>query len=397
MTDKDKAGGEDHLSVRLNEAFERLERQHDENLASAADVGMVGQGVVAEPGTSISGVLGVLLSLIAMGIASYAAWNVYLQSHKPSLEVQLQARVETLQQQVNADQAILKAMGKELKKDSDTVDAMQKQNQKQLTELRQQLTASMAQVEASLGTSSKDWLFAEVEYLLRLANQRVLMEGNVKGALALFRDADKIVRQAAGITAFDLRKAIAGNIAQLEAVKEVDTDGIYLRLGALVDQIPNLRQRQLKFSPGAPSAGSANEPAPTGFGARLLALTKRGLDRILNLVDFRRDSERIRPILPPKEEYYLRQNLVLKLQMAQLGLLRGDEQVYTNSLREAQSWLVSHFDAQDTGTTAMAKALAELQGIDISRKMPDVSSSLKEVKKLMADFHQQPPKDQPAQ
>ena len=43
----------------------------------------------------------------------------------------------------------------------------------------------------------------------------------------------------------------------------------------------------------------------------------------------------------------------------------------------------------------MLKGLADLAAIDVVRKMPDVSSSLKQVRKLMAGFHEQPSRGEP--
>lgn len=387
MTEKDNTDDRDHLSVRLNEAFERLEQRDDGNPGSTTDRG--GQVAATEAPTSIAGILGVLLSLIALGAASYTAWTVYLQTQKNSRVQQLETRLTSLQQRVDGDQARIHNLTRELSRASGEVAAANAANKRDIANLQKQVAASIARIRASMGTSSRDWLYAEVEYLLRLANQRVAMEGNVKGALVLFHDADHIVRQSEGILAYDLRKSIADNIASLEAVKKVDVDGIYLRLGALIDQVSHLQQREHRFRarpvppPPPPSAAS-------GFGAQLLALVQRAGARLATLVDFRRNSQHIQPILPPKEEYYLRQNLILNLQLAQLALLRGDQAMYANSLRVAQQWVKGHFDARDAATAAMEKSLAQLQAIDIAQKMPDVSSSLKEVRKLMANFHDQP-------
>lgn len=394
MTDKQNAG-DDHLSVRLNEAFERLENQHDENLSTpAANSPGSRSSRDTQPASSVSGVLGVVLALVGIGIASYAAWTVYLQTRQQTVGAVLVPRLDAVDQRLDSDQTQLNALGKQLESISTRVGNVETANKQDVDQLQKRVEASVAQMQANLGTSSKDWLYAEVEYLLRLANQRVIMEGNVQGALTLFRDADNIIRQSEGITAFDLRRAIADNIAQLEAVSEVDVDGIYVRLSALAGQVEQLQQQKQVFKPHAvaPHQGTPG----TGFTAQLIDTLKAAGARLATLVDFRRNGERIKPVLPPKEEYYLRQNLVLKIQMAQLALLRGDQPVYANSLSEAQDWVKLHFDQGDPVTVAMLKELSNLAAIDIARKMPDVSSSLKEVRKLMASFQIQPPRAEPA-
>ena len=95
------------------------------------------------------------------------------------------------------------------------------------------------------------------------------------------------------------------------------------------------------------------------------------------------------PILPPDEEYYLRQNLILKLQMAQLALLREKQQVFQSNVAEAVDWLDRYFKNSDELTIAMRQSLEELRSVDVLRKLPDVSRSLREVRQLLTDFHRQ--------
>ena len=68
-------------------------------------------------------------------------------------------------------------------------------------------------------TNREDWLMAEAEYLLRLANQRVLIERSATSAVGLLESADAIMEQvAAGLgdpELFAIRRAIAQDLAAL--------------------------------------------------------------------------------------------------------------------------------------------------------------------------------------
>ena len=110
-------------------------------------------------------------------------------------------------------------------------------------------TELRAELNEGLGTSGEDWLLAEVEYLIRLANQRVLMERDVSGALSLLSSADEIVEQTTGIAAYELRESLAYDIANLKAVSDLDTDGIFLSLSAMASQVTELRRKQPELSP----------------------------------------------------------------------------------------------------------------------------------------------------
>jgi uroporphyrin-3 C-methyltransferase len=388
------ADDKDKLSVQLNEAFERLEKRQQEN--EIADTQPAKESKIeTESRSNPVNVLGTVLALISIGVASYAAFVVYTNmgtdTRKTIDEITgklgaLERELQTSQAEVTDLRGKLDSVTSELAQ-MDTVDATT------LETFQARVDETVAAIRHEAGTSSQDWLFAEVEYLLRLGNQRVMMEGDAKRAAALFRAADEIIRDAEGIAAFNLRLAIANDIAALDAVAEVDVDGIFVRLTALVNQVANLKQRELEYRPLAEPVQA--EAATSTFGNRLMALAERGAARLASLIDFRRGQERIEPILPPEEEYYLRQNLIMKLQMAQLGLLRGDQTVYADSLTEAQSWIVGNFDPDDAATTALLTSLEALEAIRIDKDLPDVTASLREVRKLMTDFHEVPDRKAP--
>ncbi|MEX0943838.1 MAG: uroporphyrinogen-III C-methyltransferase [Pseudomonadales bacterium] len=337
-----------------------------------------------------------LLALVALGVASYAAFMIHtslsgdvdseLRGVKGRL-AEVELRFDRELQQVASVRSQLDKVTAELAQ----LDTTEPVTLASFETFKAQVDDRLADIRDRIGTGSQDWLLAEVEYLLRLGAQRVIMEGDAKGAAALFRAADEIIRDTEGIAAFDLRKALALDIAALDAVADVDVDGIYVRLNALASQVTRLSQKQQKFE-SAPPEPVAIPDADMGYTTRLLTLLESAGERLATLVDYRAADESITPILPPKEEYYLRQNLVLKLQMAQLGLLRADQVVFYNSLTEAQSWIVQYFDADDPATTAMLVALTELEGINVEKERPDVTQSLREVRALLRNFHQSAPR-----
>jgi uncharacterized protein HemX len=120
----------------------------------------------------------------------------------------------------------------------------------------------------------------------------------------------------------------------------------------------------------------------------MMEFVRKVFSRITSLVDYRRDGIEVTPILPPAEEYYLRQNLILKLQMAQIALLDNNGEIFSTSLQECKAWIEKYFDAGDSTTSAMQTGLDELMTINVQQELPDVSDSLREVRALLTEFHQ---------
>ena len=368
MSEQETPDNTDKQDVRLNNALDRLEKKTTDR-----------SSVDKQPVTSPLGILAIFLALSAIGIGSYATFMFYNLETSDGADV-FAAQLAEVRRELQGSTDGLGSVSNQL-------DALLEKQSAALASVQANLESRIANLESSSGTTSQDWIIAEVEYLLRMANQRILMEQDPKGALALFKAADAIVADAQGLTAFSLREAMAADIARLEAVKMLDKEGLYLRLSAFVGQVGELKQRELLYSP------PVEEDAPVSLQElsivdRITSFIAKAGNRIASLIDYRRNEVEITPILPPEEEYYLRQNLMLKLQMAQIALLDRNSEIFVVSLMESVSWINKYFDPSDAATIAMRSGLEELLAIDVQQDMPDVTASLEEVRLLLGEFQQ---------
>jgi uncharacterized protein HemX len=86
------------------------------------------------------------------------------------------------------------------------------------------------------------------------------------------------------------------------------------------------------------------------------------------------------PLLPPNQEFFLRENLKLNLLSARLALLSRDEASFRQGLRTAQLWTTRYFDAKSSESKRMSEELKKLTASDISIELPDISASLQAVR-----------------
>lgn len=400
------------IDKRLDEAFTQLEKESDDipssnsgsknsQTSNTGSVSSVTENKANTDGSTKSGAglivsFGMLISILALVVAGYAAYLIYESSSElkeartsvRSLEIELANLKRTSDQKIEQLSVVLEqttASISQIREAENTAIADLGASFEVATE--QLRTELRAELNEGLGTSGEDWLLAEVEYLIRLANQRVLMERDVSGALSLLSSADEIVEQTSGIAAYELRESLAYDIANLKAVSDLDTDGIFLSLSAMVSQVPELRRKQPELSP--PTQIQVENGEAQNYYQQFLSLVNNIFGRVLNSVDYRRDGVAITPLLPPKEEYYLRQNLILKFEMAQLALLRNDQPVYHTSLSEAKLWIVKHFVETDPRTVALIIALDQLVEVEVDRSLPNISGSLRAVRGLLNTLHQQ--------
>jgi uroporphyrin-3 C-methyltransferase len=239
-----------------------------------------------------------------------------------------------------------------------------------------ELRAAVADVHRRVGRSGTHWIIAEAEYLLRIAAHRLILARDVQAARTALELADQRLRDTQDPGWSGVRAQIAREIAALAAFEAPDVSGLSARLAALVEQVPQLRVAR----PEAPI-----ESPPPGVTE---ASKERTWDTLLddiwagfqNAVRIREHDQPIQAMLAPEQQFFLYENLRLRLGAARLGLARGDASLFRDNLQLAGDWLDDFFDLGDPVAQSMATALRDLQAVDLEPALPDVSQSLQMLK-----------------
>ncbi|MBZ0072242.1 MAG: uroporphyrinogen-III C-methyltransferase [Thiohalobacteraceae bacterium] len=240
------------------------------------------------------------------------------------------------------------------------------------------LEGSLGTLRAQLGRGQSGWVLAEVQYLLRVANQRLQLQRDVGTAVAALSSADQRLQELADPGLNPVREQLAREIAALNAVAQPDIPGIALALDSLATRVATLPLKDTRPSHGAEVETEPGGAAPTANDwRRLPALVWRELKR---LVVVRRDATPVAALLAPEQQYFLQQNLRLQLESARLAALQAAPEPYQASLRTARAWLDTYFAGDDPRVTAVLGRLAQLAEIDVRPALPDISASLRQLR-----------------
>lgn len=333
------------------------------------------------PAVRSSGNKGVWLVLLLLIAASlYGAWYLARQTQ------QQQEAIANLQTQLQQQQSTQHMQQQTLSAEVDQQLAQQEENVlSMVNDLAQRLDNTAARVLAMSSLNRDDWKLAEAEYLLRLANQRVLLERNSGNAVALAQTVDDILRDLNDPDLFPVRKALANEMAELALAGDIDREGVYLRLLALSEQIEKL---PLIEPLGAYEQIWPEDEPEVNQGA--WAKIKNGMIRVVNTfgnhIRVRDHAQPVPAILPPDNQIYLRQNMRLMFEQAQAALLREEAQVYEESLNKAQAWLKAYFPLNNQSIAAQAE-IAELQSVIITQSLPNFAESTGLFKTYMERRH----------
>ncbi len=263
--------------------------------------------------------------------------------------------------------------------------ATAEQDIKTLKETQDTIRASLEKINTDLVRNRFEWALTETEQLLVIANNRLQLARDTHSALAALHAADMQLQQLASPKLLPVRKELAREISQLESLERTDISGIALRLATMadaVDRLPLALDIRLHKESGitTPSKEGAAQVAVAGSGWRQ---TARSLwQDILSLVRIREDTESLRPLLPPEQQYFLRENLRLMLYGAQQALLQGSVLTYQQNLKTAQRLLKDYFDVNSQTIIAMQGEISKLQTTKVITDLPDISASLTTLRRL---------------
>lgn len=366
------------------EPAKKSEAMTEEQIASGAAVAPV--VVKARSGVAW---LALLLALIACGGTGYLLWQ-YLttgQAQIASLQ-ESQLKFESMNTSLGVQESGLEKLNQQVASISGEIGQSESDSRKRIGELReelalaQQLLDSHARRLLSLtATTTDDWRIAEVDYLIRLANQRLVISRDSVTASELLAEADKILLELGDPRLFDLRRAIAEDSAALDVVGDVDTDGVFLKLAALanqVDQLPIISAPDFKRieSDEQTEEKVVDEGVAQPWYASTLAVFADGWAEVKSWLVINKQNTDIKPLLPPDQQYYLRANLKLLLNQAQLALLESRTQPFQQSLATASQWIEIHFPMDQAPNQRFVTTLTELSAMEIAPEYPDLSESL---------------------
>jgi len=251
-----------------------------------------------------------------------------------------------------------------------------------LESLRQEQQSQLELLERNGDASRGKHLLDEAEFLIRLANQRLLVERSPKGAQSLLESADQVLAKFDDPGLLALRKTLAENTAALRGTAIIDREGIFLRIGTLSDLVKtfsalpahglDLADVVDELAPADEATTVLEEPWYQDLWQNIRQATEGFVDRHFHV---RSLEQPLAPFMSIDREVQLRQSLLIVLGNAQQAVLREEASIYRASLARAEKDIAQYFAANDD-TRALIEQLQALQSEAVQQDLPDISASL---------------------
>ena len=318
--------------------------------------------------------IGVVIFLIVL-LAAYGYRFVHTQIKQQAIElVEIEDKFSALQHSVDKDIEVFLSSRNEVDEALETIVRDQES-------IKNQVSSQTKRIVSMSTTSREDWLLAEAEYLIRLANQRVLVERNAKNAYALIEEADRIIRELGYADLYPLRQSLQEDLLALKLARTVDTDGIYFQINAIRQQVATIPTIPDPFtiSNQSPRQDLASEET-------VLTSLERFLAKLKAYIRIENHKDKPAVLLAPQDSAYLQLNLRFMLEQAQIALLREQQNIYRQSLSEAAQWLDAYFPQSEV-KQALVLEIGRLEHLDIVSELPDLADSLTLLQNYIKTLH----------
>jgi len=239
--------------------------------------------------------------------------------------------------------------------------------------MEQRLSATesgLISVAASNQNSSVELDIAEVDYLLRVANERLQLFSDIEAADLALQVADVQIEALNDPIYLSVRQRIAAARQALAAVPRADRVQLSARLSKMQAGIPDL-----PFRGETVQQPEAVLPEDAGWWASF----KHTLS---GLVTVRRRVPEEQSMLSLEDKDYLRQGLWLQLESARLALMRSDANTFIGSLDRVGQTVEQFFEPGSAAVQALLFETADLKGFNIAPEMPNISAPWTQLRQL---------------
>jgi len=299
-------------------------------------------------------------------------------------------QIQELTKQISGYQSQLAAIQNQLSNLSSEVNSKETNYEHKLNEhsdlhnerletTSERLKESVQRIQRQLGKTRGDWLVADAEYLLSVANRRLHLMGDTATTIEALKAADNRLRESGDTAGFKVRGQIAKELALVKQVNVADVVGIYSTIEMLEEDVVKL-EVFLPYSGKTPNKRKSTEESAEKVD-ELNKTLDNALVEIEGILTIRRLDKPVTSIITPEQKAFITEQLSTKLVIVKLALVQHDDALYQAGIDDTMQWLVKNF-TKDTPRVNFASELNRLKAIQIRSNFPDISKSLKMLRNI---------------
>lgn len=277
-----------------------------------------------------------------------------------TLANQLQANTQKINtfndqlQSLHSQQAQLASSITQLQTTSAQMHNALKKNHLDASVIQQRLDDHNQRLNKLTGNNRDDWYLSEARYLLRMAQQRLLIERSTDGAQSLLRSADNTLAYVGNQDIQTIRDAINSELLALRATPQVDRQSLYRALTEVkltIQALPVSPAREILDTlddSEEPSTAAQHSPLNEGDSkssqhAWYQTMYHSIKATLATFIHVRANDQTRNLLLTHHQHTQLINSLVLMIEQARFAVLHEETAIYKTSLTQAIDWWQQHF------------------------------------------------------
>jgi uroporphyrin-3 C-methyltransferase len=319
-----------------------------------------------------------LLLILALAAAAGYYWRQQQQLQAEN-EAVYQSDIAELQRQL-ADKASTSRLQSSLSPFKGEIEGLDRK----LGELefgQQGLRESSEKLYELFGRDKNDWQLAEVEYLMRVAQHKLILQNDFEGAAVTLQAASDLIGFTADPGLLPVRVMISDEIADLKTRKRPDLVGMTLMLAQLARQVRVLQPGFAIRVEEREAPTTVETVADDDWLGRFNAF----LD---SLIEIRREATR--PSEIEANVIDVSEALEDNLKLARWAVLERDASQYSLLLDRSISLFREFYNLDDAANHDFMTQLQNLQKMVINPDKPDITGSLRELQKILSQRENAP-------
>jgi uroporphyrin-3 C-methyltransferase len=236
------------------------------------------------------------------------------------------------------------------------------------------------------GRDENGWKLAEVEYLMSVAQHKLVLQNDFAGAAKTLDAANKRIAELADPGLLPVRSLISEEIALLKTRVRPDLAGMTLTLGRLTRQVASLDTVYVGDTEAKNSTPTRYAPDST-VGASELPLEQRARQFLTSLFTIKRVQTPAAPVgvvsIPE-----VKQTLEDNLKLTRWALLERDAMQYQRLMQANLRLFAEYFDPDDAANAEFHQELVDLSKTSLRPEIPDIGGSLRLLQQIQAKREQ---------
>lgn len=231
----------------------------------------------------------------------------------------------------------------------------------------------------------RDWILAEVEYLLRTGHHRVKLAGDVKAGVLALESANDRLHTLGDIDYFPVREQIEREVTELRRLGPPNIEGLIFRLetaGKVADSLPLKKTDDDSDASG--DAEDSGEQSSGGVGGLLKSMNFSISSTSKSSVDEQLAKQSAGGKKPNKQQIGASEALSTHLQAARLSALRADSDRFTHHMDNSIKYTGEVFDGEQDSVKEFVANLEEIRETNIVPNVPILGSALSMFEKIDA-------------